>query len=138
MYCTIACADGDYLDEKIPQFGKCIATIENWSKSFDWQDRIRLRDQEIAKRLEKKTINSVTHEKAKLLNILRSTINNVVDEINEKKFQGIQTQKDLIDTVIAILKVMGEDTTNLPQIVELIWTDKNGNGTKPSKPAENS
>ena len=59
-----------------------LTTIEDWSRKYDWQERIQLRDQEIARRLEQKTINSIVDDKAKFLNIVKASVAQYVARLN--------------------------------------------------------
>jgi len=56
------------------QFKVILTTAENWSKSFNWQERILLRDKKIADEVMSVTDTKIIDEKAKILNIVKEGI----------------------------------------------------------------
>lgn len=85
-----------------PKFKKSLKTIKNWSKKFNWRERVQQRDMEIARELEKKTNESIIDEKAKYrddiksnVDIIRYTLNKINDKINN--FKVIQAQNEKLE-----------------------------------------
>jgi len=104
-----------------------VPAVKKWSDEFNWQDRVQLRDVEIAKRIENKTNTSIVNEKAKLLNIVKKTIADAVPKINSQKL-GISTMTDLLRTIDTALKLMGEDPNEKPR--KYILVDETDAGNK--------
>jgi len=52
------------LKQVAAEFGTSERTAENWSRWFDWQDRVEMRDIEIASRVEEKTNDIIVNIKA--------------------------------------------------------------------------
>jgi len=102
-------------------------TVGKWSKEYQWDDRVQLRDVEIAKRIENKTNTSIVNEKAKLLNIVKKTIADAVPKINSQKL-CISTMTDLLRTIDTALKLMGEDPNEKPR--KYILVDETDAGNK--------
>lgn len=69
-------------DATATEFGVTKGTIYNWAKSFDWHNRIEQRDIENARRLEKKTNDTVVNTKAKYRKIIKALIGKAVSKIN--------------------------------------------------------
>jgi len=56
------------------RFNVAKKTIERWAKKNNWQERIVLRDQENAKKLEERTDKSIVDQKAELLTVAKFAI----------------------------------------------------------------
>ena len=73
------------------------STAGLWSKSFDWQDRIKLRDIEISKKLQQKTDTTIISTKANYRKIIQ--VSNTVRSYNyfrKKKYEPIKELRKYI------------------------------------------
>lgn len=59
-----------------------LTSVNKWAQEFGWQEKVQLRDQNNAKKLEIKTDIKVVDDKAKMLNIVRSGINKFIQNLN--------------------------------------------------------
>lgn len=87
---------------------KSPATIQNWSHSFNWRERVEIRDTTVAETLEKKVIDTVVTLKADYHKILKATILTAVQDIKDGKLK-IETIQDLRTVMEMDLKLMGEE-----------------------------
>lgn len=87
---------------------KSPATIQNWSNSFNWKERVEIRDTTVAETLEKKVIDTVVSLKADYHKILKATIFGAVEDIKSGKLK-IETISDLRTVMEMDLKLMGEE-----------------------------
>jgi predicted DNA-binding protein YlxM (UPF0122 family) len=94
-------------------------SVAKWSKAFNWQKRVQLRDVENAKKLEAKTDKKVVDEKTDFLNILRGTLADAVERIKSGKL-GIRTQPELLKTIETALTLMGEPGTRSEMVFNVI------------------
>lgn len=86
-----------------------IPALKNWSKAFNWQERVQLRDQNNAEKLEQKTDIKVVDDKAKMLNIVRYGINLFAENL-KKKLVAIDNVQDFERLVKMGLLLQGEHT----------------------------
>lgn len=91
-------------------------SIRAWAISFNWKERVILRDNRIGNKLEKATEDAVTGEKKQLLAILLKSLADVIDENRELKV-AITNQQDLVSTVKAASQLMGDQVTTKLDIV---------------------
>jgi len=83
------------------------STAGLWSKSFDWQDRIKLRDIEISKKIQQKTDTTIISTKANYRKIIQASISTYVDELKNKHIT-VRTIRDLVDLMKLDLELLGE------------------------------
>ena len=116
------------LHQKYPDITPTIDTLKNWSKTFNWQQRVEQRDIENSKALQDKLkpetnkiiVNTKADYRAEIkqqLNILKAVLNQAIKDIKEGKFASIDDIGDLKDVVNSYeklcnldLKLMGEAT----------------------------
>lgn len=87
---------------------KSPATIQNWSNSFNWRERVEVRDVTVAETLEKKVIDTVVTLKADYHKILKATILTAVQDIKEGKLK-VNSISDLKMVMEMDLNLMGEE-----------------------------
>ncbi len=92
------------------------STAKRWSKEFNWQEQILLRDKKIADKVADKTDTATVSERAKLLNITKLGILNFTDNLKAGKTQ-VDTVSDFAKLIDVYLKLTGETPENTPQII---------------------
>ncbi len=106
------------------KYKKCKATIANWAKAFNWQQRIEQRDMANAKKIEQKTDETIVNAKADYrkdikiqLSIFRVLLNQAVKKINAGEFTEIESigdVKEIVNCYEKLIKLdlllMGEPT----------------------------
>jgi hypothetical protein len=85
------------------------ASVAKWSKAFSWQERVEQRDIENAKRLEKRTNDTVVAAKADYRKIVRAAIKHWVERFKQGGID-IRDTRDLERLVKLDLLLMGEAT----------------------------
>jgi len=63
------------------RFAVSNTSVKKWAVAFCWQKRIRERDQELGQRLEKVTNNSIVEEKARLLSVVKGSLNKFIERL---------------------------------------------------------
>lgn len=90
------------------------AAVAKWSKAFDWQERIKIRDIENAKKLEKKTDETIVAVKARYrqyvrdnLAIIRVLIGDVVEKVKSKEInvKNLEELNMLLNTIEKQIKL---------------------------------
>lgn len=82
-----------------------------WCKLFNWRDRVKARDTEISKRIEKEVIINIMREKKKFLDILNKQVQDVITKDKDGKLLigiKIEDQGDLLKTIETSMKLMGD------------------------------
>jgi hypothetical protein len=90
------------------KMNKSPATIQNWSGSFNWKERVEIRDATVQETLEKKVIDTVVSLKADYHKILKATILGAVQDIKDGKLK-VESISDLRTVMEMDLKLMGEE-----------------------------
>ena len=83
--------------------------LTNWSRQFNWQDRVQLRDANNAKRLEAKTDTKIVDDKAKMLSIVKYGLNVFSEKLKKGQIE-ITSIADLDKLVKNALLLQGEST----------------------------
>ena len=83
-------------------------TVRKWSRAFNWQEQIILRDKKIGDKVQNKTDTDIISEKAKLLNVTKLAMTVFVDNLKAGNVQ-INTPIDYQRLVDIYLKLAGED-----------------------------
>ena len=89
------------------KYGYSQTTIANWARSFNWQERIQLRDIEITRKLQQKTDNTIISTKANYRKIIQATISTYVDQL-KKKNVTVKSIRDLVDLMRLDMELLGE------------------------------
>jgi len=84
-------------------------SIKKWSKAFNWQDRIELRDIANGKKLEAKTDKAVVNSKADYRALIRKVVKEFEKKLKDKKII-ISKPGDLAEMAKLDLLMMGEAT----------------------------
>jgi len=84
-------------------------SVARWSKSFNWQERIGLRDINNSKKLKAKTDETVVNSKADYRALIRKTVDLYKQKLNEGKII-INRPQDLETLAKLDLTLMGEAT----------------------------
>ena len=110
------------------RFNVAKKTIERWAKEFNWQERVKLRDNENSKALENKLkpktnkiiVNTKADYRAEIksqLNILKALLNKVIKDIKDGTIIDIADTGELKDVISSYEKLskldllmMGEAT----------------------------
>lgn len=102
---------GRNLREVAKEFNKSLTSVHNWSQSFDWKNRIEIREIETARMLEKATNETVVEIKARYQTICKALIERAMKDFQEDKF-GIETPLDLIRVMQMSLELIGEGNSS--------------------------
>jgi len=86
-----------------------LKTLKRWSKAFNWQDRIELRDIDNGKKLEAKTDKAVVNSKADYRALIRKTVDLYKKKLDDGKII-ISRPQDLDILAKLDLTMMGEVT----------------------------
>lgn len=84
-------------------------TISNWNRQFNWQERVKMRDIEVSKKLAEKTTNAIVDEKANYRKVIKLAMGRLIKELQDEDFKskGIQDLERLIKLDMLL---MGENT----------------------------
>jgi len=82
------------LKQLMQKYSVSIAALNNWSRAFDWQERVQIRDKNNALELEKRTDIKVVDDKAKMLSVVRAGINLFIENLKAGKVK-VETIADL-------------------------------------------
>lgn len=100
-------------DRTVPQvaeeFEKSPRTVYEWSRKFDWADRIVQRDIEVGRRLKEETIDTVVAEKARYRKIVKLAIAKFVESLQKGEVKT-DSILDLERLIKLDLTLMGEAT----------------------------
>jgi hypothetical protein len=83
-------------------------TIQNWSKSFNWAERVEIRDATVGEALEQKAIDTVVTLKADYHKIIKATIFAAIERIKSGELR-IENVNDLRMLVQLDLDLLGEE-----------------------------
>ena len=100
------------------QYTCSVPGVKKWSKAFNWQDRIELRDMNNGKKLEAKTDKAVVNSKADYRALIKKVVEEFKQRLKDKKII-ISKPNDLAEMAKLDLLMMGEVTEK----GELIITD---------------
>ena len=89
------------------KFGVSSTTAGLWSTSFNWQERIKLRDIENARKLQQKSDSTIISTKANYRKIIQASIGTFVKELKENKIT-VKSIKDVVDLMHLDLELLGE------------------------------
>lgn len=96
------------------QIGVSKNSIYNWAKSYNWQERIRLRDKANAKELYKKTDAEVVDNLAVYRQVITASVKDYVKNLKNGKVK-INSPTDFIKLVeldIKISEIINRDNNN--------------------------
>lgn len=93
-------------------------TVQNWSRHFNWAERVHLRDIEVAKELKKRTLSSTVNIKAKRLKEL-SNIQNILNKAIKTAIKTIKENKEFAKNPadLNFLTLSKERITRLEQLL---------------------
>lgn len=63
------------------QFTVSRTSVKKWASAFNWQERILERDRKLGKQLEKVTNKSIVEEKARLLSVVKGSLNKFIERL---------------------------------------------------------
>ena len=84
-----------------------ISTLRNWSRFYQWQERIAIKDKAIAEGIDKKTTKEAIDRRAKWLCQIEDRISSAFDKDGKPKFD-VKGFKDLNETIRLALLLLGE------------------------------
>ena len=85
------------------------STVQKWSAAFNWNDRIKLKDLEIAKDLKKQSHDSVLDIKARLLKMVNVPVEDYLNKIDNGEIPvNIKSSTDIERFIKLILLIYGE------------------------------
>ena len=98
--------------EVVPEAKKrpCLSTLKNWSKRFNWQERISIKDHAVAAGIERKTTRAAIDRKARWLAQTEARINSAFNDDGSPKL-SIEDNRALNETVKLALTLLGEPET---------------------------
>lgn len=95
------------LEKVAEQFTKSPRTVYEWSRKFNWQERIAQRDIEVSKKMAEKTINAVADEKANYRKLIKLAIAQFANGLRDGDIK-IRSVSDLEKLIKLDLTLMGE------------------------------
>ena len=109
------------MSSKSPYSVLNLKTFQIWSKAFNWQERIILRDINNGKELEKKVDKAIVNSKADYRALIKKVVQKFEDKLKENKIR-IERPEDLNVMAKLDLTMMGEnpEDKDLKITVELI------------------
>lgn len=116
------------LSQTAQKFGVRKASVGTWSKSFNWQERVQLKDLELAKKLEAKSDNTIISTKANYRKIVALSLAVYLKNLKAGNV-SINAVKEAIDLMKIDLELLGETPQ---EEIKIIIED----AAYPSKPAE--
>lgn len=93
------------------QLKKAPSTVQSWAESFDWKERVEVRDgmvQKQFKELQQQNNDTLVEIKASFHKILKALIAEAIPRITSKTFR-IEDIKELISIMKLDLQLLGED-----------------------------
>lgn len=90
------------------KMNKSATTIQNWSKSFNWKERVEIRDVTVTEAFEKKVVDTIVSLKADYHKIVKALIVSSIEDIKLGKLK-INSVTDLEKMVTLSLTLMGEE-----------------------------
>lgn len=93
------------------ELGKSASTVQSWAKSFDWQERVEIRDGQVQKRfkeLQAQNDDTLVNIKASFHKILKALIAEGIDNIKKKRL-GIDNVNELLKVMELDMRLLGED-----------------------------
>lgn len=107
--------------KKVPS----LRTLKNWSRWFNWQQRVVIKDKAVAAGIDKKTTKDIINRKAEYLELVDALIDSCFErgkDGNPKLKFEIEKPKDLKEAVELALKLMGEPE-HVEHLVSFEWLD---------------
>jgi len=83
-----------------------LKTLQNWSKWFNWQERIRKREQEVGIRLAEVNTELAVKSAEDILKLLVAELRTAFDDKLRPRFP-LQSARDVNETIRLILQVLG-------------------------------
>lgn len=125
------------------RFGVSLRSVGNWSKKYNWMERVKQRDIELAQEMRERNNEAILSEKAKIRTILKALYNQLVKDLRDGKVK-IKSVSDLEKVVKLDLMLMGEptevvdnrvgltveDREAIDKMREAIWVDVTGGRTE--------
>lgn len=112
------------LDQDLASSLPSLTTVKEWSRRFNWQDRITQRNIELSKRMEQKTNTTVLNQKADYRKIIKEAIDDWYKKFSDGK-AGPENVSDLERLMKLDLLLMGEATEkNEAQTINIIVKGK--------------
>jgi len=100
------------LAEVAKKFGISEQMVARKSARLDWQNKIKKRDEEINKKLERKAINTIADVKAKQLNIVRYVYSNMLKRLEAGEDMPLTTH-GLVELLKHELLLFGVETEKI-------------------------
>jgi hypothetical protein len=105
---------------------KSCRTVEYWSESFNWAQRIAENEREIAEQVFRRTVKDIVDSKVSFRKIIKIGIKNFVDNLTAQDEYGNAKLK--IATVADLEKLIKLDLLLMNQYTEVIKVDNKQNG----------
>ncbi|QFG05314.1 terminase small subunit [Bacillus phage 031MP004] len=110
------------------QLGKAPSTIQCWADSFNWKERVEIRDANVKrqfKEIQKQNDDTLVSIKASFHKILKVMIANAIEDIKKGKLR-VDNVNELVRIMELDLKLLGEDDrqaqNNFNAVVEALKT----------------
>lgn len=107
-----ALGDERTVEEVAKTTNRSARTIYEWSRHFNWAERVVQRDMEVGRRLRERNMDAVVDEKANYRKVIKLAMSKIIREIQDDKFtsKGITDLERLIKLDMLLL---GENTESV-------------------------
>ena len=93
-------------------FQKSESTIQNWGKSFNWKERVKILDAKAKAESEKQLIDNIVKIRADLLKVAEATLARYVENLKKGEVKP-KTAGDLEKIIKSIMLLLGEATEKI-------------------------
>jgi hypothetical protein len=93
------------------QVGKAASTVQGWAKAFNWEERVQVRDAQVARQfseLQQRNNDTLVEIKASFHKVLKALIADAIESIKKKRL-GIEDVNDLLKVMKLDLELLGEE-----------------------------
>ena len=111
------------MSSKSPYSVLNLKTFQRWSKNFNWQERIALRDVNNGKELEKKVDKEIVNSKADYRALVKKVVQKFEEKLKDNKIR-IERPEDLNIMAKLDLVLMGEAPEDKDFVIKVEWSDE--------------
>lgn len=97
--------------------GRAERTVQNWSDSFGWRERVAQRDREIAEEIARKNIKDIAESKQNYRKIIKMAVSRFVQSLTETDEDGKPKLK--IDSIADLERMIKLDLVLMGEVTEI-------------------